>query len=479
MPSFRSHRRPSVPTVGSLAVVVAAVAIFVAPLSSPALARNNRPNIVFIVTDDQRWDTLWAMPTVKSRLVDRGVTFSNGFVSNPLCCPARASILTGDYSHTTGVYTNKERSPYGGFGAFDDRSTLATWLQKAGYRTGLFGKYLNGYPGGYVPPGWDRWFATYDNEGYYNYLANDDGADLAYGSRPQDYGTTVIGQQAADFIRNTDPSQPLFAYIAPHAPHAPATPGPGDETAFSNLASSRPPAYDESNVSDKPQYIRNEPRMDRRTRDRIDAFRVDQYRALLAVDRDVGHVLNALGDTGRLSQTLIVFTSDNGMLWGEHRWHKKSVPYEESIRVPFVVRYDPLVGRPGTDPNLAVNIDLAPTAADLAGVGHAGADGSSLVPLLQSRNASWRSDFLLEHLGDRTDGVPTYCGVRSRTTKYVYYATGEEELYNLQADPSELDNLAATGGNNKLLRTMRSRLANLCSPAPPGMSLPSSWSHRH
>jgi arylsulfatase A-like enzyme len=211
----------------------------------------------------------------------------------------------------------------------------------------------------------------------------------------------------------------------------------------------------------------------------MDAFRIDQYRSLLAVDRLVDRVLDALADTGRLSQTLVAFTSDNGLLWGEHRWRKKSVPYEESIRVPFVVRYDPVVASARTDPRLAVNIDLAPTAADVAGVGDAGADGSSLAPLLSARNAAWRSDFLLEHLGDRTEGAPTYCGVRTRTTKYVYYRNGEDELYDEQSDPFELVNLAGTPGNNKLLRDMRSRLADLCSPAPPGMRLPSSWSHGH
>ena len=119
------------------------------------------PNIVLILTDDQRWDTLWAMPTVTSELADRGITFVNGYVSNPLCCPSRASILTGQYSHSNGVYTNHGQEPLGGFRAFDDGSTVATWLDDAGYRTAMLGKYLNGYAGSYVPPGWDRWFATF------------------------------------------------------------------------------------------------------------------------------------------------------------------------------------------------------------------------------------------------------------------------------------------------------------------------------
>jgi N-acetylglucosamine-6-sulfatase len=469
--------RPSVVASRSLGLVavVVALALGLTPLSQSALARERRPNIVFIVTDDQRWDTLWSMPAVQRELVHRGVTFENGFVSNPLCCPSRASILTGEYSHSTGVYTNKERSPYGGFGAFDDRSTIATWLDDAGYRTGMFGKYINGYPGGYVPPGWDRWFATFDNKGYYDYLAtNGDGVVTRYGSRPGDYGTTVIGEQAAQFIENTPPSDPVFAYVAPHAPHAPATPGPGDEKAFSKLEPWRPPSYDEADVSDKPRYIRDRSRLDGRDQAKLDDFRLDQYRSLLAVDRAVRDVMAALADTGRLSQTLVVFTSDNGILWGEHRWQKKAVPYEESIRVPFVVRYDPLVRRDRVDEHLVVNIDLAPTAADAAGVAAPGADGASLLPLLAKGKAAWRSSFLLEHLGDHDSGAPTFCGVRTTTLVYVYYATGEEELYDLRADPYELSNIVETqpGNGGPELQSMRRLLSDLCSPAPPGLTPP-------
>jgi N-acetylglucosamine-6-sulfatase len=467
----------SIPVAAATAVLVT-LAIVAVPLSEPVLAARSGPNIVFIVTDDQRWDTLWSMPIVQDDLVRRGVTFANGFVTNPLCCPSRATIFTGQYSHSTGVYTNKERSPYGGFGAFDDRSTIATWLQGAGYRTGLFGKYINGYPGRYVPPGWDDWFATYDHEGYYDYQATEDGFETTYGDRPDDYGTTVIGEKAAQFIRDTPASRPVFAYVAPHGPHSPATPGPGDETAFSDLAPWRPAAYNESDVSDKPGYIQATSSFDRRDEAAIDRFRIDQYRTLLSIDRMVGTVIDALADTGRLSTTLIVFTSDNGIAWGEHRWDRKAVPYEEAIRVPFVVRYDPLVSRARTDDHLAVNIDMAPTAAAAAGVGAPRADGESLLPLLANPNQQWRSAFLLEHLGGRDAGGPTYCGVRTEDAVYVYYATGEEELYDLRRDPNELSNVLATGGAGHTLRSLRTLLGELCSPAPPGLTLPG-WAHAH
>jgi N-acetylglucosamine-6-sulfatase len=458
-----------------IALAAAAMAL-AAPAPAAHAARDTRPNIVFIVTDDQRWDTLWSMPTVAKELAGRGVTFTNGFVSNPLCCPSRASILTGQYSHSTGVYTNKGRSSFGGFAAFDDRSTIATWLQDSGYRTGLFGKYINGYPGVYVPPGWDRWFATYDRKGYYGYRATtEDGIETTYGNGAADYGTSVIGQKAADFIRSAPRGHPFLAYVAPHAPHNPATPGPGDETAFLDLSPWRSPAYDEADVGDKPRYIQKRSRIDAPDEAAIDAFRIDQYRSLLAVDRAVANILDALEDTDRLSQTLIVFTSDNGILWGEHRWERKSVPYEESIRVPFVVRYDPLVGTARTDARLVVNIDMAPTAADLAGVNAPGADGDSLVPLLGTASGPWRRDFLIEHMAEgRGSGPPTYCGVRSEWATYVYYETGEEELYDLRRDPDQLSNLMAKSGSggSELVRSMRQRLSDLCSPRPPGLKLP-------
>ncbi|MCI0633148.1 MAG: sulfatase [Actinobacteria bacterium] len=426
---------------------------------------------MLIVTDDQRWDTLWAMPTVTSELADRGITFANGYVSNPLCCPSRASILTGQYSHSNGVYTNKGQAPFGGFNAFDDRSTVATWLHEAGYRTALFGKYLNGYAGSYVPPGWDRWFATYRNGGFYDYLAADDFVLKTFGSDQGDYGTTVLAQNAVRFIEGTPAEAPLFMYFAPHAPHEPATAAPGDRNAFEDLPRWRPDGYDEADVSDKPAYIRYRARLGSAARAEIDVFRRSQYRSLLAVDRAVGELVDALERTERLENTLIVFMADNGMSWGEHRWQGKLVPYEESIRVPFVVRYDAAIRSPRTDDHLILNIDLAPTFAELAGIGAPGVEGASLVPLLGDAAGRWRTDFLIEHLEKSNSGVPTYCGVHSERYVFVRYVTGEEELYDLELDPAELVNLAGDDRYAEIRREMFGRLRQLCDPAPPGLSL--------
>ena len=468
-------------SVAALLVAVSASTLVVSargsdPVRQPSqasiqeVATSRRPDIVLILTDDQRFDTLWAMPTVQSELVAKGVEFTNGYVSNPVCCPSRSSILTGKYSHSTGVNTNHPKQPFGGFPAFHDTSTVATWLQEAGYRTALMGKYLNGYGSSYVPPGWDRWFVTWDEGAYFDYTANDDGTLRSYGSDREDYGTDVLADQATDLIRSTDRGQPLFLYFAPHAPHGPATPAPRDEKRFSDLDVWRPANYDETDVTDKPGYIRSHRRLLESTQPSIDRFRRDQYRALRSVDRAVAKILDALTDTGRLSNTLIVFTSDNGMLWGEHRWSSKMVPYEESIRVPFVVRDDARITTPRSDDRLVLNIDLAPTFADVAGIRATTVEGRSLVPLLSSSRTPWRTDFLMEHLNLGPGGVPTYCGVHSRRYVYVDYETGEEELYDLDRDPFQLTNVAENRTYRDVLRTSRDRLRRLCRPRPPGFS---------
>ncbi len=195
---------------------------------------------------------------------------------------------------------------------------------------------------------------------------------------------------------------------------------------------------------------------------------------LLSVDDAVGTIVQALADTGRLSQTMLVFMSDNGFLYGEHRWGttgamNKQVPYEESIRVPYIVRYDPLTSTSRTDPNLVLNIDLAPTFAALADAVAPGVEGRSLLPLLTTPSAPWRTDFLVEH---HLTNLPSYCAVRSTSATYVRYNTGEEELYLLASDPYELINRATDPSQTTLLSTMRARAIQLCNPPPPGYRFP-------
>ena len=434
--------------------------------ATPHQAPASAPSILLIVTDDQRWDTLWAMPRVRALISDEGTTFDNAFVVNSLCCPSRSSILTGNYSHTTGVY--RETPPFGAFPSFRDGSTIATWLRSKGYSTALFGKYIDGYQHaaltGYVPPGWDRWVAFVRSK-YQDYKLTVDGAIQSYGSTPADYSTNVLGGFADRFIRQT--AGPIFVEFAPAAPHAPATPESRFAGSFASLPPWRPPSFDERDVSDKPSYIQDTPALDAEARSAVDQFRQDQYRTLLSVDQQVQVLINALRDTGRLHNTLIIFTSDNGLSWGEHRWVKKEVPYEESIRVPLVVRFDPLTASdaPQRSAALALNIDIAPTIADVAHV-PASTDGRSLLPLLSDpASADWRRRFLIEHMEGKNP-VPTYCAVRTQRYLFARYVTGEQELYDLQDDPYEMTNIADS--SPRLATELHHELNALCVPPPPG-----------
>lgn len=439
--------------------------VFLAALGLAPAAFGQQPSIVLVLTDDQRFDTIAEMPNVQSDLVDHGVDFTNAFVVNPLCCPSRASILTGQYSHTTGVYSNQGK--HGGFHIFRDATTIATSLRAAGYETAHFGKYLNGYGGTYVPPGWSRWAAfspVFRSNLYYDFTLNEDGVLVPYNG-PANYSTDVLADKAADFIRETN--GPLFLVFAPTAPHAPAIPAPRHNGDFAGMAPWRPPSYNEADISDKPEFARTRPLWDATRRATEDGFHEKQLETLLSVDDAVGRLVDALRATGRLAHTLFAFTSDNGLSWGENRWNSKYVADEASIRVPLVVRYDRLVDTPHAESQLALNIDLAPTFAALAGT-PLKAEGRNLAPLLRGSGGSWRSAFLVEHMGPF---APPYCVLRRPALKYVQYATGEEELYNLAADPYELQNLAARPGYRQLRHTQRVRLRQVCNPPPPRLTL--------
>jgi arylsulfatase A-like enzyme len=393
------------------------------------------------------------------------VTFDHAFVSDALCCPSRATILTGQYAHTTGVWQNEP--PYGGFPKFRDGSTVATWLRAAGYRTGLFGKYLNQYSGRYVPPGWDRWVAIagasdpYDL--YRDYTLNVNGRLEHHGAGAGDYSTDVLERAAVSFIKDT--RGPIFEYFAPYAPHTPSIPAPGDGSAFDRLPPYRPPSFNEADVSDKPAWVRRLPPLSPRQAAFVNQLRRRMYQSLIDVDRAVGAIVDALEDTGRLANTMIVFTSDNGFSWGEHRWVNKVAPYDEDIRVPMVVRFDPAVSRPHVDHHLLANVDLAPTFAAVAGTPAPGAEGLDFVPLLRGRPDPWRSDVLIEHMN--LLGIPSLCGLRSARLAYVRYATGEEELYGLERDRWEVANQAGNPAYGEVVQRLRHRVRRLCRPLPP------------
>jgi N-acetylglucosamine-6-sulfatase len=466
-------------TVGGLPVIASPQDVTATPTSAlrtpgPVLLgppTRTTPNLVLIMLDDARVEMLRFMPIVQRLLVDQGISFKNSYVVNPLCCPSRASFLTGDLSHTTGVYTNDPRH-HGGFAAFRDGSTIATWLDEAGYRTAMIGKYFNGYGGadGYVPPGWDEWFATFTNGAFYDYLAVANGEEMSFGDDPSDYGTTVLRERAVRFIRTTEATEPLFLYFAPHAPHEPATPEARDRKLFTSEDWKRSPSFDEADVSDKPNHVSRLRRVNARDEREIDRFRLRQVRSLQSVDRAVAALVDALRDTDRLENTMIVFASDNGMLWGEHRLRGKSQIYEEAIEVPLVVRYDAMIEDARVDENLVLNIDVAPTFAALAGVAADDPDGRSFLPLIRSRTSSWRDAFLIEHMAKGRFGAPTFCAIHTSRDVLVRYDTGEEELYDLVRDPHQLLNVAGSREYRDRRRALQGELRALCDPLPPGFS---------
>ena len=450
--------------------------------SAAGIARSDTvspPNIVLILTDDQRFDELSRMPIVKQELVGKGVRFNDAFVVNPLCCPSRTTILTGKYSHGTDIYGNSP--PHGGFETFHDdgeeSSTIATWLHDDGYHTALVGKYLNGYVPdqvSWVPPGWDRWNALALKEDntdfYYDYTMSLNGTAATYGEDPADYSTDVLAADADQAIRETPSGTPLFLYFATTAPHQDPVPPPRYASACAKVQLRHTEAFNEADVSDKPSYIASRPALTDKQMANQDAQFRDQCQALLGVDDAVGTILTALSDTGRLSNTLLLFMSDNGVLLGEHRWRFKKVPYEQAIRVPMVVRYDPVTGGQASTSNaLVANIDVAPTFAAAAGVPAPGAEGQSLLPLLTDPAAPWRTRLLIEHADtDNFIPVPTYCALRNQRYLYVDYGTGEEELYDLKTDPLELQNLAGDPAFDAKRRSLHRSLVSLCNPPPPG-----------
>jgi N-acetylglucosamine-6-sulfatase len=413
------------------------------------------PNVLLVVTDDQPANSLWAMPAVQRELVAKGTSFSNAFAPTALCCPSRASILTGTYAHTHGVWDVD--TPYG-FPAFDDSSTLATWLNDAGYHTGLVGKYLNGYQEAhatYVPPGWDRWRALYGvvRGSYYGFNLSADGAPVQISDA---YVTDYLAEEAIDFVN--DSSEPFFLYFATTAPHRDAVPAPRHEGAYAGLAPYRPRNFNERDVSDKPAWVRRKPLLTPSEIEAGDQLRIDMHETLLAVDEAIDALLAAT----KGEPTLVIFMSDNGYVFGEHRLHGKNDAYEGSIRIPLVIRYDRVVGAGVEDPRLALNVDIAQTIAEATGIQTPGAEGLSLI------GDETRSGFPVEAISHASR--PAYCGVRTRHELFVRYASGEEEFYDLRKDPHELHNRATAAAASDDVQGLRVRARRLCAPRPPGFT---------
>jgi arylsulfatase A-like enzyme len=455
-------------------ILIATIAIPPGGGEAKRKKRPPRPNVVMINTDDQQADSVRYMPNVRRLLAGRGVTFTNSFVSYSLCCPSRASWLTGQYAHNHGVRSNQP--PAGGYSKLAPTlsNSLPVWLQRAGYYTGHIGKFLNGYgrtsPDTEVPPGWSEWYGALDDPDafdggtytMYGYTLNENGSVVHYGSTPDvvdpaTYQTDVYSAKAEDFIRRRAPKgKPFYLSVAPLASHTEASPAcacagnnpraaPRDEGSLANEPLPKPPSYNEANVSDKPQAIKDLNPIDPQAEGTITARYRAQLESLGAVDDMVGELIDALRDKGELKNTIFVFTSDNGFFNGEHRIRNGKVRlYEPSIRVPLIIRGpDVPKGKRRSQP--VANVDLAPTILALARAkARRKLDGRSLVPLMREKLGQRGRAVLLEAFfnadpEDDPEAPPTnYRAVRTDRYLFARYGTGEQELYDLWFDPFEL-----------------------------------------
>ncbi len=437
---------------------------------SKAASASPRLNVVFIVSDDERVDGNAVMADVRRLLARHGVTFDNMRVTTSECGPSRASILTGEYSHHTGVLDNFGPHSYP---AFDERADLAVWLHRAGYRTALVGKYLNDYTlDGHhaVPPGWDDWqvMDSVPEERYYDYSLNENGRLVHFGEHARDYSTTVLTNKALDFLRGA--RQPFFLYFAPVAPHLPAIPAPADVGRFDDLAPFHSPSLNQSNIDDEPWSAWHRRALTPSGLSYIDEVRKRQLESLQAVDRAVARIVSTLARRNLLDRTVIFYTSDNGFLWGEHRLGGKLWPYEESTRVPLIVR-TPWAHGATVNHDPVLNIDFASTISELAGVvPGARQDGDSLVPLLHGETIPWRRDYLVEYLGKNklaNGGPPPYVAIHTPRYLYVAYRYRQwRELYDLRSDPWELRNVVGDPAYAPV-RTLLARELSSLYAAPP------------
>jgi N-acetylglucosamine-6-sulfatase len=472
--SDRLTRREALQLLGGLGVSAS-----LAPVIAEAEEQKRRPNILFIMTDDQAVDAIGIagrydfLPTPNmDRLAREGATLTNAFVTTSLCSPSRASFLTGCYAHRHGVTENAKRD------LPPTIPTFAQLLQKSGYETAYVGKW-HMRPLAKPRPGFDYWLSFRGQGKYIDPELNENGRDFV----KQGYMTDILTDYAVSWLQRPR-SKPFCMCLCHKAVHGPFTPAPRHQDAFADAKLPKPPSFDDT-FAGKPKWLRRAFRYGARRQIWLDSegkpvpeslppqqwqeqnpTRMDYLRALLAVDEGLGRVLDALEKTGQLDNTFIIFTSDNGFFMGEHRRGDKRLMYEASIRIPMLVRYPSLI-RPGSKvDHMVLNVDVAPTMLELAGVSvPQPIQGRSIAPLLRGEKIDWRQSFLYEYFQEAwLPGIPTMVGVRTRRWKYIQYPhlPGEiDELYDLDNDPHELHNLATDKKHAEALAKMKAELARL------------------
>ena len=448
------------------------------PTSSPTPpAATIKPNIILVLLDDAEAAMTDGMPRIRSAFIDKGLRFNVAFANTPLCGPSRANILAGLFAHNTGVIGNVGNdSGYPAWAANGyDAANIGPWLKAAGYKTGIFGKYQNDYPTSqaetFVPPGWDDWRVVMSDRVAYNdyYTLNENGTLKIYSSDNNGYQTDVLSERLQSFIKaaESNDSQPFFAFLSLGAPHTPTAPAAKYLNAYPGAVAPRSASFNEPDISDKPRWFQDQtPLMDSATIAEIDTDYRGSLQALLSVEDAMDALFQTLDQLGESSNTYVFFTSDNGLHRGEHRLRGgKNTAFEESIRMPFYVRGPGVPAGRSVD-HLAGLVDLVPTFLALAGAPiPASVDGMSLAPVLSATPpalTAWRPEMLIEHPGGAglPIRIPAYYGVRTQSEIYVEYDNGENEYYDLKADPLELNNLARQASSSTISR-LSARVAAL------------------
>jgi N-acetylglucosamine-6-sulfatase len=451
--------------------------------SAQAAAAAPKPNIVVLETDDQTLAEMEVLPSVKRLIGDEGVTFDQNFDAFSLCCPSRATFLTGQYPHNNGVRGNA--LPEGGYEKLNGSNTLPVWLQRAGYYTVHLGKYLNGYGRRNpleIPPGWSEWRGSVDPSTYrfYGYTLNENGVLTTYCAVPQAscYQTDVYRDKANEIIRRRAPEGPFFLWVAflanhsggPREPGDPlnqATPDPAPRHADKLEGTPLPqaPNFNETDVSDKPLVIRRRPLINARQRAAIEENWQQRRETLMAVDEAVASIIETLRSTGELDNTLVVFTSDNGFFHGEHRIRNGKVQhYEESTHLPLLMRWtgNRSLPRGVHMRQLVSNVDDAATITAAAGATPGLVlDGTSLLALWRDTKKELGRDLLIDNM----PGVTHFDAIRSRNLKYVEHQNGDRELYDLTRDPYELESQHLNPAYDAVKASLAARLRNLVSCA--------------
>ena len=428
-------------------------------------ALQKRPNVVVIDTDDMNVTDLSVMRNTLAMLAAHGTSFRNSYVSYPLCCPSRATFLTGQYAHNHNVLTDQR------YGDLDNSNTLAVWLRRAKYRTAMVGKYLNGYGvirPREIPPGWSKWFALTDGteQHRYGFELNENGKVRHYSRKPKNYIDYILDSKVNGLLKKwTISPKPFFLYYNPNNPHGESgtpvwstrdpEPAPQYNGVFGNITAPRPPNFDEANVSDKPEAIQDIPRLSDSELADIDRRYRGRQESLLSVDDEVKRIVSLVRKYGDKRKTFFIFTSDNGLMMGAHRIEFKDYPYQEAERVPLIIR-GPGFPQDTTRDQLVANIDLAPTITALTGARPERVmDGIPLLPLAKDPADETNRALLIE-----TFDVGAF-GVRQGQWAFNQWSNGDEELYNLDNDPYELRNLLFGSGASSYTDTRNQLAAEL------------------